>query len=132
MSRRTKRHVTSRMAQAATIASSRSRGASGIVTSTMSGCEAFEQPGRGVRAADDADAAEAAAAQRRVVVDEADDPLARRLAQLAQQAAAGAAGADDQRRGAPSRSPRELEPADDRALGEARRRRSRASRSARR
>ena len=38
ISRRTKRHATPASAQAATTASSRSRGASGIVTSTMSGC----------------------------------------------------------------------------------------------
>ena len=42
--------------------------------------------------------------QARVVVDEADDPLAGRLAELAEQAAPRAAGADDQRPARLSRS----------------------------
>ena len=84
--------------------------------------EPADRPADLVEAADDRDALDAAPAQPRVVVDEADDPLARRLAQLAEQAAAAAAGADDEVAALPPA-------ADERREARARRR---APRSARR
>ena len=93
---------TSASAHAATIASRRSRGASGIVTNTMSGSRARAASRARASSPTHGHAVQPPPAQPRVVVDEADDALARRLAQLAQQAAAGAAGADDQR---PARRP---------------------------
>ncbi len=118
-SRRTNRHVTPAAAQAATTASSRSRPASGIVTSTMSGrvrsstCAISDVP------PDDRDALKPPAPQARVVVDEAHDVLARRLAQLAEQAAAASSRADDQRPAA--RRVERREPARSRSLPEPRR-----------
>ena len=102
ISRRTNRHSTPAAAQASMIASSRSRSASGIVTSTMSGASRVEEPGKLVRASDHRHAVHAPPPQLRVVVDEADNALAGRLAKLAHQAAAGAPRADDDR--APSRA----------------------------
>src|SRR5260221_201064 len=61
------------------------------------GLVSLQQPFELVRAADDGHAVDAAPPQPRVVIDEAEHPLAGRLAKLAHQAAAGAAGADDQR-----------------------------------
>ena len=92
---------TSAAAQASTIASSRSSGASGIVTRTMSGRARSSTRSTLERAAEHGHALEAGACADRVVVDEADDLLARGLAQLAQQAPPAAAGADDQRLPAP-------------------------------
>ena len=118
-------------AQASTTASSVSRGASGIVTSTMSGFERSSSRSSSARRSEHLDALDAAPAEVRVVVDEADHPLARRLAQLAHQAAARCG----RRRRSASAGPCGRAPSASRSRASARRtarRRSRPCRSARR
>ena len=85
-----------RALHASSTPSSRSRGASGIVTSTASGASRPTAQPISSSAADDGTPWIRRPPEPRVVVDEADDALAGRLAQLAQQAAPAAAGADDE------------------------------------
>ena len=118
-SRRTKRQSISRAAQARTISSRRSVGAFGIVTKTMSGRVRSSTASMLAVASGNANAVQPPASQPRVVVDE----RRRRVRPASRAARAACCGplrpAPTIRTRRPSPLPRQLDAADDRALGEA-------------